>query len=693
MILSEKNAHPFDNRIKFQKEGHKYWIDDNAENIISSTTFIKQFFKEFDSDTAIKNILNSYDYKENPEYKYYKMSADDIKNLWESTGKSSRDMGTSLHEDIENYYNDLKVNNDTLEYQYFLNFVNENKDIKIYRTEWFIFSELHRITGSIDAVFENEDGTLSIYDWKRSKDISFKSFNNQKGNFPLNNVINSNYYHYCLQLNLYKTILENFYGKKIRDMFLIVLHPKESNYKKIKVLDMRNEINLILNFRLDQLKSSGCKNNSNFLKTKESAFNLSEKQKDALDKIVKGYNVFLTGMSGTGKSLIIKLFYNEWKEYKKIGVTSTTGTSAILIGGTTLHSYLGIGLGKDTVETLYLKIKNKAYMFKRWRDLDTIIIDEISMLSPQLFDKLELLARKLRSNELPFGGIQLVLTGDFCQLPCVNSDDFCFEAKSWDKCVKYPIYLTEIFRQEDDIFQLCLNEVRVGKLSKKTIEILKSRVNKKLHNLNGILPTKIYSLNTDVDKENQKELDKLSSTNENLEFFEYELEVNLLKKNLKFVDEKIKKNCIAPQNLQLCLGAQVMLLYNIDLEIGLANGSRGVITRFEDDLPVVKFMNGIETIINYQEWIIEEAGEKIISVTQLPLKVAYAITVHRCQGLTIDYAELDLSDIFEYGQAYVALSRVKNLEGLSIKNLNIKKIIANKKAVQYYEELLNKEKK
>ena len=159
------------------------------------------------------------------------MSADDIKNLWESTGKSSRDMGTSLHEDIENYYNDLKVNNDTLEYQYFLNFVNENKDIKIYRTEWFIFSELHRITGSIDAVFENEDGTLSIYDWKRSKDISFKSFNNQKGNFPLNNVINSNYYHYCLQLNLYKTILENFYGKKIRDMFLIVLHPKESNYK------------------------------------------------------------------------------------------------------------------------------------------------------------------------------------------------------------------------------------------------------------------------------------------------------------------------------------------------------------------------------------------------------------------------------------------------------------------------------
>jgi len=217
--------------------------------------------------------------------------------------------------------------------------------------------------------------------------------------------------------------------------------------------------------------------------------------------------------------------------------------------------------------------------------------------------------------------------------------------------------------------------------------MLKTRVNIELKNEHGIIPTKIYSLNVDVDNENQKELDKLSSKNTNLEFFEYELEANILKKNLKFVDEKIKKNCVAPQNLQLCIGAQVMLLYNIDLEMGLANGSRGVITKFEDNLPVVKFINGVECSIDYQEWVIEENGEKIISITQIPLKVAYAITVHKSQGLTIDFAELDLSDIFEYGQAYVALSRVKNLEGLSIKNLNIRKIIANKKAVEYYENL------
>jgi ATP-dependent DNA helicase PIF1 len=531
-------------------------------------------------------------------------------------------------------------------------------------------------------VFENDDSTLSIYDWKRSKDISIKSFNNETGKYPLDNVLDANYYHYSLQLNLYKRILEKYYDKKIKEMFLVVLHPNNSNYEKINILNMEKEIDLILQFRLNEFK----KENNNTSMEIES-LKLSEKQKDALNKIIKGYNVFLTGAGGVGKSLIVKLFYDAYKDSQNIGITSTTGISSILIGGTTLHSFLGIGLGKDSVESLYLKIKKKAYMYKRWRDLNTLIIDEISMLSPHLFDKLELLARKLRYNELPFGGIQLILTGDFLQLPCVETDEFCFEAKSWDKCVKYSIYLTEIFRQQDILFQTCLNEVRIGKLSKKSIDILKSTINKDLFNSCGILPTKIYSLNIDVDKENQKELNKLCLKNKDLEFFEYELEVNLLKNNLKFVDEKIKKNCIVPQNLQLCIGAQVMLLYNINLEIGLANGSRGIITNFEDNLPVVKFINGVECPIDYQEWIIEENGEKIISITQIPLKVAYAITVHRSQGLTIDFAELDLSDIFEYGQAYVALSRVKNLDGLSIKNLNIKKIFANKKAIKYYENL------
>jgi ATP-dependent DNA helicase PIF1 len=409
-------------------------------------------------------------------------------------------------------------------------------------------------------------------------------------------------------------------------MFLIILHPDNSNYEKIKVLDMKKEINLILEFRLNQIEINS--RNSNTMEPKECK--LSEKQKDALNKIVKGCNVFLTGPGGCGKSTIIKLFYGDYKDCKNIGITSTTGTSAILIGGVTLHSFLGIGLAKDSAESLYLKIKKKAYMFKRWRDLDTLIIDEISMLSPELFDKLELLARKLRNNELPFGGIQLVLTGDFLQLPCVETDDFCFEAKSWDKCIKHTIYLTEIFRQDNNNFQSCLNEIRIGKLSSKSIELLKSRVNIDLVNSNGIIPTKIYSLNVDVDNENQKELDKLFSKNTNLEFFEYELEANILKKNLKFVDEKIKKNCIAPQTLQLCIGAQVMLLYNINLEMGLANGSRGIITKFEDNLPVVKFINGVECSIDYQEWVIEENGEKIISITQIPLKVAYAITVHKC---------------------------------------------------------------
>ena len=348
--------------------------------------------------------------------------------------------------------------------------------------------------------------------------------------------------------------------------------------------------------------------------------------------------------------------------YKNIAVTSTTGTSALLINGTTIHSFLGIGLGKASVDILYLNIIKKPYIAKRWRDLNVLIIDEISMLDPELFDKLEQLARSIRKNNLHFGGIQLILSGDFLQLPNVSDpDSFCFEAKSWSKCIDIVVYLTEIFRQNDEVFQKVLSEVRIGNLSDESVGILESRIDTKLTNDFGIIPTKIYALNVDVDNENQRALDTLAEKNENLEFCEYNRTHTVLKKSLKFVDEKLKKVCIAPETLQLCVGAQVMLIYNLDLEAGLA--------------------------IDYHEWIIEENGEKILSICQIPLKVAYACSVHKIQGITLDYVEIDMQDIFEAGQAYVALSRVKTLAGLSIKNFNVENIFSNKKARKFYENL------
>ena len=274
---------------------------------------------------------------------------------------------------------------------------------------------------------------------------------------------------------------------------------------------------------------------------------LSEKQKVAYRNILEGKSVFLTGKAGSGKSGVINLFYKQYKYKKHIGITSTTGTSAILINGSTLHSFLGIGLGTADVEFLYMNIKNKGHILKRWLELDVLIIDEISMLSPKLFDKLENLAKVVRKNDLPFGGIQLILTGDFLQLPCVDSVKFCFEAESWYKCVNKIIYLTENFRQNDLEFHKCLSEVRINELSPESIKLLKSCQNNKLENEYGILPTKIYALNKDVDEENIQEINKLFQKDNELQFYEYQLEYEVLKKGFRNPEDKIKKTELTQQ--------------------------------------------------------------------------------------------------------------------------------------------------
>jgi ATP-dependent DNA helicase PIF1 len=417
---------------------------------------------------------------------------------------------------------------------------------------------------------------------------------------------------------------------------------------------------------------------------------LSEKQKRAYDLMCKGENIFLTGPGGTGKTHLLKLFSHEKKLYKNVGITSTTGVSALLINGTTLHSFLGINLGKEDAAMLYMRIKKKSYIVKRWKELDVLIIDEISMLSPVLFEKLESIARLIRKNEKPFGGIQLILTGDFLQLPNVDMPNaFCFEAESWNICVPNIVYLTDIFRQDDDGFKTILNEARIDELSDESIKILKSRENVELTNEAGIVPTKIYSLNVDVNRENEEALDRLVVENENLEFYEYKRIHMLMKKDLKFYDEKLNKFSSCVENLQICVGAQVMLTINLDLDGGLVNGSRGIVESFEDGMPVVKFLNGVSAFIDYHEWIIEENGVNLMCITQIPLKVAYAVTIHKCQGMTLDCAEIDFNGIFEKSQGYVALSRVKTLGGLTIKNFDESKIFVNPKAKNFYEKLNN----
>lgn len=422
-------------------------------------------------------------------------------------------------------------------------------------------------------------------------------------------------------------------------------------------------------------------------KIQETEIKLSNKQQVAYDAMTNGESVFVTGSAGVGKTELIKMFIDVYGQNKIIGVTSTTGISALLFGGTTLHSFLGIGLGTSSVEDLVEKICKRSYLRDRWCTLETLIIDEISMLSPVLFDKLEEIARVVRRNERPFGGIQLILSGDFLQLPCIGSDKFCFESKKWDICIDKTIYLSEIMRQKNKDFQECLNNIRIGLLTSETCKLLESRINVEIKNENGIRPTKLYCTNYSVDYINNEELDKLAVNDP--DFYEYNMETRLFPgiKNGNYIIEKYKKNCNAPETIQLCTGAQVMLLYNLDLEGGLVNGSRGVIKGFVKDIPIVKFMNGREIVIGYHTWEVEENGKKVLKVMQIPLKLAYALTAHKSQGCTLDCVEIDMTNVFDYGQAYVMLSRVKNIENLNILGINFDRIKAHPTAVNFYESL------
>lgn len=414
----------------------------------------------------------------------------------------------------------------------------------------------------------------------------------------------------------------------------------------------------------------------------------TEKQFYAYNRMSQGTSVFITGPAGVGKTVCIKLFVNTFSDTRRIALTSTTGASALLLGGTTLHSYLGIGLGKDSVIDLAKKITESTWIRKKWTNLDCLIIDEISMLSPELFDKLEEVARIVRNNNYPFGGIQLVLSGDFLQLPCVGSTKFCFEAETWNVCINETIYFTEILRQDDVYFQKNLNNIRIGNLTDEVIDMLNTKIGNTISNEFGIKPTRLYSKNADVDRINDEELDILAQ--DGREFYQYDMTIINLSSNAKtfsFVLDKFKKNCNAPETLQLCEGAQVMLLKNLDLTIGLSNGSRGVVTNFVEDKPVVKFLNGIEMLIDHNVWTVKEHKEEILRAVQIPLRVAYAITIHKSQGCSLDFVEIDLSSCFEYGQAYVALSRAKTLDGMTIVDVDFDYIKAHPKALEYYKNL------
>lgn len=415
---------------------------------------------------------------------------------------------------------------------------------------------------------------------------------------------------------------------------------------------------------------------------------LTKKQKEFFESFFSGKNICLTGPAGTGKSFCVDLLREFcFNAGVKLSIAASTGIAALNVGGMTLHSFSGIGLGdKDLRNTLSDVARNKKAL-ERIKHCKILFIDEISMVSGELLDKIDGVFKHFRKKKnLPFGGIRIVACGDALQLPPVFNNlmmtkpQFFFESNSWKNARFEVIELDEIKRQSNNDFITLLNNIRLGKVD--DLFLLESRIDKSLA-ANGIVPVKIFAINRKVDEHN------LICFNQNPnKIVSFHAKDTGEERHVKSLD----KNCLAPKVLDLKVGAQVILLSNIDAEGGWVNGTIGVISGFEDHFPVLKTPNGKTCIVGKSKWevkeqIITETGieyKSVASREQIPLKLAYAISCHKVQGQTLDFAEVDLGNIFEYGQAYTALSRVKSLEGLSVRNFKKSCIKADPKCLEFY---------
>ena len=446
---------------------------------------------------------------------------------------------------------------------------------------------------------------------------------------------------------------------------------------------------------------------------------LSPEQNFAFEKFKRNENLFITGPGGTGKTKLIKHLVADTKlTGRKLQVCALTGCAAVLLNcnARTIHSWSGIRLAKgDRDKIIESVIKNRRSV-QAWKSVNTLIVDEISMMSKKIFEILDEIGKRVRRCSAPFGGIQVIFTGDFFQLPPVGTEDdkdsdaFCFESPLWIQTFKPEnhIALTTIFRQKDPTFINILSQVRRGQLDKESVKILKTHVNRPYDSTkyNGLVPTKLFPIRSKVDYVNSMMFSKIDED-------EYEFEHSVLtgckthcesgkaisaehllkcarmtQQEKEYEIENLLNNTPCARILRLKKGSSVLCTVNLDMDNEICNGSQGLILdifdKDENTIVVVKFSNGHIKHIAPHLWQSEEYPT--IAVKQYPLCLAWALTIHKIQGATLALAEVDIGEsIFEYGQTYVALSRVQTLEGLYLSAFSPERIRANPRVVAFYD--------
>ncbi|KAB7887148.1 AAA family ATPase [Poseidonibacter ostreae] len=390
-------------------------------------------------------------------------------------------------------------------------------------------------------------------------------------------------------------------------------------------------------------------------------------QETALKILKTGQNVFLTGSAGTGKTHILNEFVLYLKSRKIIPtIVAPTGIAASHLNGQTIHSYFSLGIRDSIDESFISNLLDKKYLQTRFKKLKILIIDEISMVSPNIFSSIDKILKAFKQTNKPFGGIQVILSGDFFQLPPISKNidgkRFAWQSPSWKELDLQTCYLEKKFRQDDNQLIFVLDEIRSGQVSQKSHDILNARLQKDLDI--DFTPTKLYTHNMDVDRINN---DELRSIDKESQLFKYTSE------GAKGNIEKLFKSALVQEELILKKDAVVMFIKN-NPEKYYINGTTGVVidfTKDEQKLPIVKLSNGYVVKVEYEDWSIEnDSGKVQAKISQIPLKLAWAITIHKSQGMTLDAAQIDLSKTFEVGQGYVALSRIKNIEGLKLMGFN-----------------------